>query len=113
VRILLPVAGKDMRIKAQIVYLGPLKPPVKEGDRVGELRIVSEVSGTSNSAPLYAAAGMEAAGTVGKGVDSILLGVNSYVTRSVTDFLKKRQEQKQQQQTQAPATASGPAHPKS
>jgi D-alanyl-D-alanine carboxypeptidase (penicillin-binding protein 5/6) len=113
VRILLPVAGKDMRIKAQIVYLGPLKPPVKEGDRVGELRITSEASGTSNCAPLFAAASMDPAGTVGKGVDSVLLGVYSYVTTSMTNFLKKRQEQKQQQQTQAPATASGPAHPKS
>ena len=56
---------------------------------------------------------MDPAGTVGKGVDSVLLGVYSYVTTSMTNFLKKRQEQKQQQQTQAPATASGPAHPKS
>ncbi len=116
VRILLPVAAKDLRIKAQIVYMGPLKPPVKEGDKVGELRVTSESSGTSNSAPLYAAASMEAAGTVGKGVDSILLGVNSYVTRSVTKFLKKRQEE-QQQQTQrpqeTPASASGQTPPKS
>lgn len=87
--ILLPVNAKDRRIKAQIVYLGPLKPPVKEGDPVGEVRIVSEANGISNAAPLYAAADIEAAGMVSKGIDSVLLGVNSYVSRAVTKLLKK------------------------
>jgi serine-type D-Ala-D-Ala carboxypeptidase (penicillin-binding protein 5/6) len=87
--ILLPVNAKDHRIKAQIVYLGPLKPPVKEGDRVGEVRITSETSGTSNAAPLYAAADMQAGGMVSKGVDSVLLGVNSYVSQAVAKLLKK------------------------
>jgi D-alanyl-D-alanine carboxypeptidase (penicillin-binding protein 5/6) len=87
--ILLPVNAKDHRIKAQIVYLGPLKPPVKEGDRVGELRITSEANGTSNAAPLYAAADMQAGGMVSKGVDSVLLGVNSYVSQAVAKLLKK------------------------
>ena len=63
---MLPVAAKDLRIKAQIVYHGPLKPPVKEGDKVGEIKITSE-AGTSNSAPLYTAAGIEPGGFVGKG----------------------------------------------
>lgn len=111
VRILLPVSGKDLRIKAQIVYQGPLKPPVKEGDKVAELRVTSESNGTSNSAPLYAATSLEAGGVIRKGIDSVLLGVNSYVTRAVTKFLQKRQEQ--QQQHTAPATASAPALSKS
>ncbi len=82
VMILLPVNAKDHRIKAQIVYQGPLKPPVKEGDKVGEVRITSEANGTSNTSPLYAAADMEAGGMVSKGLDSVLLGVNSYVLES-------------------------------
>ena len=90
--ILLPVNAKDRRIKAQIVYLGPLKPPVKEGDRVGEVRITSEANGISNSVPLYAAANMEAAGMVSKGIDSVLLGVNSYVAQAVMKLLKKHSE---------------------
>jgi D-alanyl-D-alanine carboxypeptidase (penicillin-binding protein 5/6) len=98
--ILLPVNAKDHRIKAQIVYLGPLKPPVKEGDRVGELRITSEANGTSNAAPLYAAADMEAGGMVSKGIDSVLLGVNSYVSQAVTKLLKKPPQ---------PAAAATPA----
>lgn len=98
--ILLPVNAKDHRIKAQIVYLGPLKPPVKEGDRVGEVRITSEANGTSNAAPLYAAADMEAGGMVSKGIDSVLLGVNSYVSQAVTKLLKKPPQ---------PAAAATPA----
>ncbi len=89
VMILLPVNAKDHRIKAQIAYRGPLKPPVKEGDRVGEVRITSEANGISNAVPLYAAAEMEAGGMVSKGIDSVLLGVNSYVSQAVTKLLKK------------------------
>jgi D-alanyl-D-alanine carboxypeptidase (penicillin-binding protein 5/6) len=100
--ILLPVNAKDHRIKAQIVYLGPLKPPVKEGDRVGEVRITSEANGTSNSVPLYAAGGMEAGGMISKGIDSVLLGVNSYVSQAVTKLLKKPPQQE-------PAAAATPA----
>src|SRR5262249_12979414 len=89
VKILLPVAAKDLRIKAQIVYRGPLKPPVKEGDHVAEVRITSESTGTSNSAPLYAAGSLEPGGIVSKGIDSVLLGVNAYVSQAVSKLLKK------------------------
>jgi len=112
VRILLPVAAKDLRIKAQIVYQGPLKPPVKEGDKVGEVRITSESTGTSNSASLYAATSLEAGGIVRKGIDSVLLGVNSYVARAVTKLLKKR-EQEQHPQQQPPSAAAAPGASKS
>ena len=71
IKILLPVAAKDQRIKAQIVYKGPLKPPVKDGDKVAEVRITSE-AGTSNAAPLYAAEDMQPAGMVTKGIDSLV-----------------------------------------
>ncbi len=89
VMILLPVNAKDHRIKAQIAYRGPLKPPVKEGDKVGEVRISSEANGISNAVPLYAAVDLEAGGMVSKGIDSVLLGVNSYVSQAVTKLLKK------------------------
>ncbi|MFZ1108661.1 MAG: D-alanyl-D-alanine carboxypeptidase family protein [Rhodomicrobium sp.] len=100
VTIFLPVNAKDHRIKAQIVYKGPLKPPVKEGDRVGEIRITSETTGTSSATPLYAAADLEAGGMVSKGIDSVLLGVNSYVSQAVTKLLKKPPQ---------PAAAAAPA----
>ena len=109
VRILLPVAAKDLRIKAKIVYQGPLKPPVKEGDKVAEVRITSESTGTSNSAGLYAATSLEPGGVVRKGIDSVLLGVNSYVAKAVIKLLKKReQEPVPQQQQPSAAAAPGP-----
>ncbi len=108
VRILLPVAAKDLRIKAQIVYQGPLKPPVKEGSPAGEVRITSESTGTSNSAPLYTAANLEAGGIVRKGVDSVLLGVNSYVAKAVTKLLKKPEQAAPQ-----PSAAAASTPPKS
>lgn len=95
VKILLPVAAKDLRIKAQIVYLGPLKPPIREGDRVGEVRIISESAGTSNAAPLYAAADLEPGGMVSKGIDSLLIGVNAYVSQAVTKLWKKQEPPQQ------------------
>jgi serine-type D-Ala-D-Ala carboxypeptidase (penicillin-binding protein 5/6) len=100
VMILLPLNAKDQRIKAQIVYQGPLKPPVKQGDRVGEVRITSESNGVSNAAPIFAAADMEPGGLVSKGIDSVLLGVNSYVSQAVTKLLKKPPQ---------PAAAAAPA----
>jgi serine-type D-Ala-D-Ala carboxypeptidase (penicillin-binding protein 5/6) len=108
VRILLPVNAKDLRIKAQIVYQGPLKPPVTEGAAVGVVRITSESTGTSNSIPVYAAAPLQSGGLVRKGVDSILLGVNAYVSKAVTKLLKKPAQQDQAAPTAAavPAVAS-------
>ncbi len=100
VMILMPVNAKDHRIKAQIVYKGPLKPPVKEGDKVAEVRITSEATGTSNTVSLYAAADIEAGGMVSKGINSVLLGVNSYVSKAVMKFLKKPPQ---------PAAAATPA----
>jgi D-alanyl-D-alanine carboxypeptidase (penicillin-binding protein 5/6) len=110
VRILLPVTAKDLRIKAQIVYQGPLKPPVQEGDKVAEVRITSDSTGTSNAAPLYTAANLEAGGVVRKGIDSVLLGVNSYVAQAVTKLLKKHEQAVPQQQ---PSTAAASTPPKS
>ncbi len=107
VRILLPVAAKDLRIKAQIIYKGPLKPPVKEDDRIGVVRITSDSTGTSNSMPLYAASSADDGGVVSKGIDSILLGVNSYVSDAVMKLLKKPAPPQQ------PAAAVAPAISKS
>lgn len=73
IKILLPVAARDnaRRVKAEIAYEGPLKPPVKVGDRVAQIRITSE-AGTSNAAPLYAGEDVQPGGVVAKGFDSLL-----------------------------------------
>lgn len=72
VKILLPVNAKDQRLKGEIVYKGPLKLPIKEGDKVAELRITSQ-SGTSNRVPLYAAETMEPGDVVDKGMNALAL----------------------------------------
>jgi D-alanyl-D-alanine carboxypeptidase (penicillin-binding protein 5/6) len=73
VKILLPVTArdKDRKIKAEIAYDGPLKPPLKEGDAVAQIRITSD-AGTSNSAPLLAGETLAPAGILWQGIDSLL-----------------------------------------
>ena len=51
--------------------------------------------------PLYAAADIEPGGVVSKGIDSVLLGVNSYVSEAVTKLLKKPAAAQQQSATPA------------
>jgi len=70
IKILMPINSKDQRIRAQIIYKGPLKFPVKEGDQVASVKITSE-AGTSNTAPLYAAETVEEGGIMHKGIGSI------------------------------------------
>jgi D-alanyl-D-alanine carboxypeptidase (penicillin-binding protein 5/6) len=85
IKILLPITARDRerRVRAEIAYLGPIKPPVKKGDRVGELRLTSE-AGTSNAAPVLAAESVEAGGIVTKGLHSILeLGLAQIETREL------------------------------
>lgn len=72
IRILLPKSVNQKQLKVQIVYQGPLKPPVKEGDRLGELRVTSE-SGVSNTVPLYAAEDVPPTTIVWQGLDTALL----------------------------------------
>ncbi len=107
VKILLPVNAKDLRLKGKIVYTGPLKPPVKEGDKVAQVQIFSEVTGTSNSAPLYAAAAVEPAGMFSKGLDSLLLGVNSYISDAVMETVMKLLRKRDPQATPPTRSAAG------
>jgi D-alanyl-D-alanine carboxypeptidase (penicillin-binding protein 5/6) len=71
-KVLLPSMMKDRKFKAEIRYFGPLRPPVKTGDKVADL-VVTVDGGVSNRAPLYAAEDIEPAGIVGQGFDSLLL----------------------------------------
>jgi serine-type D-Ala-D-Ala carboxypeptidase (penicillin-binding protein 5/6) len=71
VSLLLPKNAKQKKLHGEIVYLGPVKPPVREGDRIGELRVTAE-GGITTSAPLFAGESVEKAGIVKQGVDSLL-----------------------------------------
>lgn len=70
VRVILPRVPENPRLKAEIVYNGPLKPPVRQGDKVAVLRVITQ-NNSVNEVPLYAAADVEEGGLVRRGLDSL------------------------------------------
>lgn len=70
VRVVLPRYPASQKLKGEIVYNGPLKPPIRAGDKVALLR-VSSSSGASCEVALYAAEDVQPAGVVRKGFDSL------------------------------------------
>ncbi len=75
--VVLPRFPANQKLKGEIVYAGPLKPPLKKGDEVARLRVSSlgpsggEPTATSE-VPLYAATDVEPAGFVWRGLDSLV-----------------------------------------
>lgn len=72
VKIMVPRTAGQSRFKATIVYDGPLKPPIKKGDQVAILRVVSSDSGV-NEVALYAGEDIDQAGIMARGLDSLVL----------------------------------------
>ncbi|MCL4767687.1 MAG: D-alanyl-D-alanine carboxypeptidase [Hyphomicrobiaceae bacterium] len=70
VSVLLPRAAAGQRLRAEIIYNSPLKPPIRKGDAVARLRVTSAMN-TTNEVPLYAAQDIAAAGTMRRGLDSL------------------------------------------
>lgn len=70
VSILLPRTA-SRKIKASIVYEGPLKPPIKKGDKVAFLR-VSAPNSAVTEIPLYAAEDIGEGPMWMKGIESLL-----------------------------------------
>lgn len=71
VTVMLPRFPANQKLKAEIVYNGPLKPPIKKGDQVARLRVTSSTKAV-NEVPLYAAEDVEKAGLVRRGLDSLV-----------------------------------------
>lgn len=71
-KVLLPVVLKDKKVRAEISYVGPLKPPIKTGDKVAEF-VVTADGGVNNRVPLYAAEDIAPAGIVSQGFDSLVM----------------------------------------
>ncbi|MEM1307072.1 MAG: D-alanyl-D-alanine carboxypeptidase family protein [Pseudomonadota bacterium] len=67
--VVLPRFPSNQRLRAEIVYDGPLKPPVMEGAMVARLRVTSS-TGAINEVPLYAGETVETAGVLRRGLDS-------------------------------------------
>jgi len=72
VLILLPRSTQRERISAEIAYVGPLYPPIEEGEKIAEIRVTTD-EGVSNSAPLYAAEDVGKGGVTSRGFDTILM----------------------------------------
>lgn len=70
VSVILPRFPANQKLKGEIVYQGPLKPPIKQGDAVGLLRVTSS-AGASHDVILYAASDVQQAGIVRRGLDSL------------------------------------------
>jgi D-alanyl-D-alanine carboxypeptidase (penicillin-binding protein 5/6) len=70
VNVVLPRSAANQRLKAEIVYNSPLKPPIKKGEPVAKLRVTSSSHATSE-VTLYAAEDVEAAGLWRRGLDSL------------------------------------------
>jgi D-alanyl-D-alanine carboxypeptidase (penicillin-binding protein 5/6) len=69
--VLLPRTPANQKLRAEIVYNGPLKAPISKGDAVAILRVTSSTSATSEL-PLYAAEDVPQAGLMRRGLDSLV-----------------------------------------
>ena len=82
--VVLPKFPAGQKLKGEIIYQGPLKPPVKTGSEIAILRITSTVPGhaeplATSEVPLYATADVEPAGFSWRGIDALLVYAMSLV----------------------------------
>jgi D-alanyl-D-alanine carboxypeptidase (penicillin-binding protein 5/6) len=75
--VILPKYPVNQKLRGEIVYEGPLKPPVKKGEQVAMFRVTSMVPGSAepiavSETPLYAEADVGEASFYWRGVDSLL-----------------------------------------
>ncbi len=70
ISVVLPRFPANQKLRAEVVYDTPLKPPIQKGDQVAVLRVAS-TSGTTNELPLYAAEDVARGGTMRQGLDSL------------------------------------------
>jgi serine-type D-Ala-D-Ala carboxypeptidase (penicillin-binding protein 5/6) len=69
--VVLPKFPANQKLRAEIVYNGPLKPPIKKGDEVAKLRVTTSSNAVSE-APLYATEDVESGGVFRQGIDSLV-----------------------------------------
>ena len=71
VGILLPRFPANQKLKAEIIYTGPLKAPISKGDVVAQLR-VSSTTGAVAEVPLVASVDVTRTSVVRRGFDSLV-----------------------------------------
>ena len=69
--VVLPRFPANQKLKGEIVYMGPLKPPIKKGDEVARLRVTSSTNAQSE-VPLYALEDVGRGGVARRGFDSLM-----------------------------------------
>ena len=69
--VILPRFPANQKLKAEIIYQGPLKTPIRKGDQVAMLRVTSS-SQAVNELPLYATEDVEGAGFARRGLDTLM-----------------------------------------
>jgi len=72
INIILP-ANATGKVTASIVYNGPIKAPIRKGDRVAVLRVTSAESQATNDIPLYAGDDIDKSNFAMRGLDSLLV----------------------------------------
>ena len=76
--VVLPRFPAGQKLKGEIVYQSPLKAPITKGDQVATLRVTSS-SEASSEVPLYAAEDVPRAGTLRRGLDTLLIRATSWL----------------------------------
>ncbi len=71
VKVLVPRFSTTNKLKGQIVYQGPLKPPIKRGDKVAKLRVENSEGGMTE-VPLVAGADVDRGSVFVRGFDSLM-----------------------------------------
>ncbi len=61
------------QVKAEIVYDGPIKAPIRKGDQVASLRITAADTGATNDIPLYAGEDIGRSNFAMRGLDSLFV----------------------------------------
>lgn len=79
VSVVLPKFPPNPKLRAEIVYLGPLKAPLKKGEQVAMLRVTTPNRAVSE-APLYVAEDVETGGILRRGVDTIAVQTVRWVS---------------------------------
>lgn len=71
VSVVLPKLPANQKLKAEIIYRGPLMPPITKGDPVARLRVTSS-SGATSEVQLFAGADVAKGPMWRRGLDSLL-----------------------------------------
>ena len=72
INIILPATSSG-KVLASVVYQGPIKAPIRKGDKVAVLRITSAESSATNDIPLYAGDDIDQSNFAMRGLDSLFV----------------------------------------